>query len=173
MNEKDAFDSCDDDDCSKKNMFVFMPETSFVQEINTHLGSVNPTACFTLPRYVLRSYCETGRSLVPGNEADMARESSLARPGNDARGERKRRRRRRRRKDQLGCYEAKWSLGASGETCHDCLAVVGELSWDFFEWRKREFSRVVTSDVGWLSEWVTQLFFHVAYIVSKGTPYIC
>jgi len=27
--------------------------------------------CFTLPQYVLKSYREAGRSLLPGSEADM------------------------------------------------------------------------------------------------------
>jgi len=37
----------------------------------SHLGSDMSAECFTLPQYVLRSKREAGRSLPPGNEADM------------------------------------------------------------------------------------------------------
>lgn len=37
----------------------------------SHLGSVRPAVCFTRPQYVLRSYWESGRSLLPGREADI------------------------------------------------------------------------------------------------------
>ena len=36
-----------------------------------HLGSVMPAACRTRPQYVLRSYCDSGSSRLPGMEADM------------------------------------------------------------------------------------------------------
>lgn len=37
-----------------------------------HLGSDMSAACLTRPKYVLRSYCETGSSRLPGSEADIA-----------------------------------------------------------------------------------------------------
>jgi hypothetical protein len=38
----------------------------------SHLGSERFAACRTRPQYVLRSYWDAGRSLLPGREADMA-----------------------------------------------------------------------------------------------------
>lgn len=37
----------------------------------SHLGSVMPVVCLTRPQYVLRSYCDSGSSRLPGREADM------------------------------------------------------------------------------------------------------
>lgn len=38
----------------------------------SHLGSAIWADCLTRPQYVLRSYCDAGRSRAPGREADMA-----------------------------------------------------------------------------------------------------
>lgn len=38
----------------------------------SHLGSVMLAVCSTLPQYVLRSNWDSGRSRLPGSEADMA-----------------------------------------------------------------------------------------------------
>ena len=38
----------------------------------SHLGSERFAACRTRPQYVLRSYWDAGRSLLPGREADMS-----------------------------------------------------------------------------------------------------
>lgn len=38
----------------------------------SHLGSAMSAECFTRPQYVLRSWREAGRSLLPGRELDMA-----------------------------------------------------------------------------------------------------
>lgn len=40
----------------------------------SHLGSVMPAVCLTRPQYVLRSYCDSGSSRLPGSEADMLRQ---------------------------------------------------------------------------------------------------
>lgn len=37
----------------------------------SHLGSVMPAVCLARPQYVLRSYCDSGNSRLPGREADM------------------------------------------------------------------------------------------------------
>lgn len=39
---------------------------------NTHLGSEISAAWRTRPQYVFRSYCDAGRSRLPGIDADMA-----------------------------------------------------------------------------------------------------
>jgi hypothetical protein len=43
----------------------------------SHLGSVMLAVCLTRPQYVLRSYCDSGSSLLPGIEADMLSSLSL------------------------------------------------------------------------------------------------
>lgn len=45
----------------------------------SHLGSEMSAAWRTRPQYVLRSYCETGRSRFPGNEDVMAGVEKLIR----------------------------------------------------------------------------------------------
>lgn len=42
-----------------------------VQSSLSHLGSERSILCRTRPQYVFRSYCEDGRSLLPGSEDDM------------------------------------------------------------------------------------------------------
>src|SRR5277367_4865630 len=39
--------------------------------VNPHLGSAICADCFTRPQYVDKSYCEAGRSRLPGNDADI------------------------------------------------------------------------------------------------------
>lgn len=41
------------------------------QFVFSHLGSVMPAVCLTRPQYVLRSYCDSGSSRLPGMEDDM------------------------------------------------------------------------------------------------------
>lgn len=48
-----------------------MSETKRAESIKAHLGSERSAECLTRPQYVLRSYCDAGRSRFPGKEADI------------------------------------------------------------------------------------------------------
>ena len=54
---------------SSREVFPGMVYTSSI----SHLGSDISADCFTRPQYVERSYCDAGRSRVPGREEDMER----------------------------------------------------------------------------------------------------
>lgn len=56
---------------------------SFVAQLS-HLGSDIVADCFTRPQYVLRSYCEVGRSRFPGSE-DVILCGRASSRGNDCR----------------------------------------------------------------------------------------
>lgn len=65
--------------CSCRDAFLPGPSSPLRQSLRlrprafivSHLGSVMPAVCLTRPQYVLRSYCESGSSRLPGMEADM------------------------------------------------------------------------------------------------------
>ena len=64
--------------CSCRDTFPPGPSSRLRQGLCTrafflvsHLGSVMPAVCLTRPQYVLRSYCDSGSSRLPGREADM------------------------------------------------------------------------------------------------------
>ena len=49
-----------------------IPSCAGAKLMMSHLGSDRFAACRTRPQYVLRSYWDAGRSLLPGREADMS-----------------------------------------------------------------------------------------------------
>lgn len=63
--------------CSCRDAFLPGPSSRLRQSLRprafivSHLGSVMPAVCLTRPQYVLRSYCDSGSSRLPGMEADM------------------------------------------------------------------------------------------------------
>lgn len=63
--------------CSCRDAFLPGPSSGFRQGsrpgafVVSHLGSVMPAVCLTRPQYVLRSYCDSGSSRLPGREADI------------------------------------------------------------------------------------------------------
>lgn len=63
--------------CSCRDAFLPGPSSRLRQDLRprafvvSHLGSVMPAVCLTRPQYVLRSYCDSGSSRLPGREADM------------------------------------------------------------------------------------------------------
>lgn len=47
-------------------------EQSLVIALLSHLGSDRSIECLTRPQYVFKSYCDDGKSLLPGRDADIA-----------------------------------------------------------------------------------------------------